>query len=247
MLYHFVSMDSNCKYYCYKNNKKLKDRDINKPDKVKLVFFDMDGVLADTISSWKKIHDYFGTSNDKSIDDYLKGKINDLEFIERDVSLWKKTGNVTTKYTIEDILFDTPVMNGAKEFINYLKKNDIKTAIISAGLDILANKLAEELGIDYVYANGVKEDAEGILTGEGILKVELTGKDKNVKKLAKKLNIEPKDCAAIGNSCFDIPMFNNSGLAIAFNPEDQCVRKSADIIVEGKNLKNIIPKIKPYI
>ena len=240
-------MDSNCKYYCYKNNKKLKDRDINKPDKVKLVFFDMDGVLADTISSWKKIHDYFGTSNDKSIDDYLKGKINDLEFIERDVSLWKKTGNVTTKYTIEDILFDTPVMNGAKEFINYLKKNDIKTAIISAGLDILANKLAEELGIDYVYANGVKEDAEGILTGEGILKVELTGKDKNVKKLAKKLNIEPKDCAAIGNSCFDIPMFNNSGLAIAFNPEDQCVRKSADIIVEGKNLKNIIPKIKPYI
>lgn len=247
MLYHFALMDSTCNYYCYKNNKKIIDKEIDKPEKIKLVFFDMDGVLADTISSWKKIHDYFGTSNEKSVDNYLKGKIDDLEFIKRDILLWKKNGNITTKDTIQNILFDTPIMKGAEECITFLRKNKIKTAIISAGLDILADKLAEDLGIDYVYANGVKQDERGRLTGEGILQVELTGKDKNVQKLAKKLKIPLKNCAAIGNSCFDIPMFETSGLGIAFNPEDGCVRKSADIIVEGKNLSKIISALEPYI
>ena len=85
-----VEKDS-CNYYCYnkknkfkKNSKKIKNNGV-----IELVIFDMDGVLTDTISSWKYVHDYFGSSNERSVDDYLRGKIDDLEFIKRDVALWK--------------------------------------------------------------------------------------------------------------------------------------------------------------
>jgi len=247
MLYKFGLMDPSCNYYCYKNSRKTIKNKTNNIEKIKLVIFDMDGVLADSISSWKNIHDYFGTSNEKSVDEYLHGKIDDLEFIKRDVALWKKNGSFTTIDVIKNILFNIPLMKGAEECISFLRKNKIKTAIVSAGLDILADKVAEDLGIDYVYANGIKQDKIGNLTGDGILKVQLIYKDKNVKKLSKELGIPLKNCAAIGNSCFDVPMFETAGLGIAFNPEDECVKKSANIIIEGKDLNKVIPALKPYI
>jgi len=207
----------------------------------------MDGVLTDTISSWKHIHDYYRTNNERSVDEYLKGNIDDLEFIRRDVSLWKQNGKFVSKDTIRDILCKIPLMKGSKTCISYLNKNNISTAIVSAGLDILAEKVAKELGIDYVFANGIKSDEAGRLTGEGVSNVQLIYKDKNVLNLAKKLKIPLRNCAAVGNSCFDIPMFETCGVGIAFNPEDTCVREAADIVVEGKDLSRVIPEIQPFI
>ena len=238
----------NCNYYCYNKKNKLKKKNkITKNDgNIDLVIFDMDGVLTDILSSWKYIHDYFGSSNERSVDDYLKGKIDDLEFIKRDVSLWRENGKPIKKKKLEKILSSIPLMKGSKQCIKYLKKYNIKTSIISAGLDILANRVAKQLSIDYVYANGIKTDERGYLNGEGLLGVELIGKDKNVRKLSNKLNIPLENIAAVGNSCFDIPMLENCGIGIAFNPEDECIKNVADIIIEEKNLLKIIDHIEKY-
>jgi len=240
-------MATMCRFYCYRKNRDIINYNIDKAKKIALVFFDMDGVLTDTISSWKHIHDYFGTSNERSVDEYLKGNIDDLEFIKRDVSLWKKNGRFAYKDTIRDILYDIPLMDGARECTSFLNKHNIKTAIVSAGLDILAKRVAKELCIKYVSANGIKNDEDGRLTGEGILNVQLKHKDKNVRNLAKELDIPLEKCAAIGNSCFDIPMFETCGLGIAFNPDDNCVKKFSDIVVEGKDLSKIIPTIGTFV
>ena len=118
---------------------------------------------------------------------------------------------------------------------------------MSAGLDILAEEVAKKLGIDYVYANGVLVDSHGRLTGEGKLQVKLMYKDENVQELADTLQIPLHNTAAVGNSCFDIPMFQSCGLGIAFNPDDECVTKSADTVVYGKDLRKIIPSLRPYL
>lgn len=239
---------NSCNYYCYYKKNKLKksNKKFKNNGTIDLLIFDMDGVLTDTISSWKFIHDYFGSSNERSIDDYLKGKIDDLEFIKRDVSLWRENGKPIKKEKLEQILSTIPLMKGSKQCISVLKNYNIKTSIISAGLDILANRVAKQLDIDYVYANGIKTDENGFLNGEGLLGVELIRKDKNVKKLSNKLDIPLENIAAVGNSCFDIPMIENCGIGIAFNPEDECIKKAADIIIEEKNLIKIIDHIKKY-
>lgn len=247
MLHDVQHMEQKCRFYCYMNTRKSNSNVTTKQDKIGLVVFDMDGVIIDTISSWKYIHDYFGTSNDHSVDDYLKGNIDDLEFIRRDALLWQENGRPITKNKLVEIVSDVPLMKGAEECIDLLKKNNIKTAIVSAGLDVLADIVTEKLEIDYVFCNGVKADDNGFLTGEGILQVELMYKDKKVIELSKELSIPLEKIASVGNSCFDIPMFEVSGLGIAFNPDDDCVRKAADYIVEGRDLTKIIPIIKQHL
>ncbi|KYK20142.1 hypothetical protein AYK21_01605 [Thermoplasmatales archaeon SG8-52-2] len=241
-------MDKNlCKFFCYKNTRKNSNIKPKKLDKLELVLFDMDGVLTDIISSWKYIHDYFKTSNDRSVDEYLKGKIDDMEFIKRDVSLWKENGKFVTAERLAKILSDVPFMKGANKCINVLKDSKIKTAIISAGLDLLANRTAEELGIDYVKSNGIKTDKNGRLTGEGILNVRLMYKDLAVKSFLKELKIPLNRVASVGNSCFDIPMLEITGLSIAFNPTDDCTIKAADFFFKEKDLSKILPVLESYI
>ncbi len=207
----------------------------------------MDGVLLDTVSSWRYVHEYFGTTNERSIMPYLRGDIDYLEFIRRDVSLWKTNGTAVSKATIEKILYSIPLINGVNECITFLKEHEVQTAIVSAGLDILAEKVARDLGIDYTFANEVKVGSDGRLTGEGVLHVELMQKDKNVKELVDKLHLSLDACAAVGNSCFDIPMLEVCGLGIAFNPEDACIMQCADVVVKEKDLRQLIPTFQTYL
>ncbi|MBN2604163.1 MAG: HAD-IB family phosphatase [Candidatus Thermoplasmatota archaeon] len=230
-----------CKNFCYRKNIKKNIRVKDEPGELKLVIFDMDGVIADTISSWKYIHNYFGCSNEKSVSQYLQGKITDEEFIKKDVSLWKENGRPIRKQKLTEILSRVSVMKGAKECVDFLKKYGVKTAIVSAGLDILAERLGKDLKIDYIFANGIKTDGNDFLTGEGIVRVRLMYKDKKIKELSEDLGIAFKNIAAVGNSCFDIPMMEICGFGIAFNPGDDCVKKEADVIVEGFDLSKIIP------
>ncbi|MBN2065619.1 MAG: HAD-IB family phosphatase [Candidatus Thermoplasmatota archaeon] len=236
-----------CDYYCYRNTRTTLLPTKKKPETIQLVIFDMDGVITDTISSWKYLHDYFGTSNDHSVDAYLKGTIDDMEFIRRDVALWLNGNQPITHQRLAEILADVPLMKGAKPCIRALADQGIQTAIVSAGLDILARRVAKELGMNHVYANGIKVDAHGRLTGEGMLGVALMYKDHVVRSLSKKLDIPVRNMVAVGNSCFDIPMFETCGFGIAFNPEDDCVQDAADVVVEGKDLRKILPYLEPFM
>ena len=236
-----------CKYYCYQNTREPNKIKTTVDDTLELVIFDMDGVIADTISSWKYIHNYFGSSNERSVNKYLKGTIDDAEFIKRDVSLWRENGKPVTRNKLVKILSNVPLMNGAEKCITKIKKHNVKTAIVSAGLDILAERMSEELGIDYAFANGIKTDNNGRLSGEGIIGVRLMYKDKAVSKLSIQLGIPLERIAAVGNSCFDIPMLETCGLGIAFNPEDDCIRQKADVVVEGNDLVEILPILEKYM
>ncbi|UCF50434.1 MAG: HAD-IB family phosphatase [Thermoplasmatales archaeon] len=236
-----------CNFYCYKNTREKNTFKPKKLDKLEMVIFDMDGVLTDIISSWKYIHDFFKTSNQRSVDNYLKGKIDDMEFIKRDVSLWIENGKLITQDRLNQILSDVPLMKGADECIKIISQNNIKTAIVSAGLDLLANKTAKELGIDYVKSNGIKTDENGRLTGEGILNVRLMYKDLAVKSLLSDLKIPLERVASVGNSCFDIPMLEITGLSVAFNPSDDCTIEAADYVVKEKDLSKILPVFDSYL
>jgi len=206
----------------------------------KLVAFDMDGVLANIESSWVFVHQRFGVNNDNSLYAYLRGEIDDVEFIRRDISLWKAKDHNVDERKIARILEDVPLMPGAKQTIAELSSRGYRTAIVSAGIDLLAERISEEFGIDVHLANGLKKLPSGLLTGEGILNVKLTDKGEALVRVAKSLGIPLSDVVSVGNSKYDVTMFDRTGSSIAFHPADDFVRSRAKFVVEDGDLTRIL-------
>jgi len=200
---------------------------------IELIVFDMDGVLVDIRSSWAWIHDYFGVNNDESLEAYMDGEIDDLEFIRRDINLWKSKDRYICREDIIKILQEVPVMDGFEECIPVLSE-DYLTAIISGGLKPLAEYIDGNY-FDRVMANDL-EEIDGRLTGEGILEVELKNKGEAFEKLLSEMGVEKKETVAIGNSHIDAPMLRKAGIGIAFDPADKKVKEAADSIIEEKDL-----------
>ena len=103
-----------------------------------LAVFDMDGVLVDVESSWVWVHNHFKVNNDDSLKKYLKGEIDDLEFIRRDIDLWRDKNKDLTRSDIVSILSEVPLVKGFHRCLSNLKKKQLKKAIISGGLKPLA-------------------------------------------------------------------------------------------------------------
>ncbi len=216
---------------------------------MKLIAFDMDGVLTEYFSSWVWVHEHFGTNNDASLEAYIRGEIDDLEFMRRDIALWMREKENITREHLEEIFKEVPIREGTGELIEWLRSQNVKTAIISGGIDILAHRIAEELGIDHIFANGLEFDENGRLTGNGILRVVLKDKSTILKRLKNELRIEKKDCAAVGDSDIDATMFRECALGIAFNPKPEAkeVIEKADYVVHSKSLLAIRPYLEEFL
>ena len=212
---------------------------------MKLVVFDMDGVLTEYFSSWVRVHEHFGTDNDEALRLYMEGKIDDEEFMRRDISLWTSRNEGLTGEHLKEILDTVPVRKGAKDLIEWVHTKGAKTAIVSGGIDILAERIGRQTDMDYIFSNIVEVGSDGKLTGNGISRVKLKDKAKTVRALRKELGVEKEDCAAVGDTNIDASMFSECGLGIAFNPKPSAtvLIDAADVIVESDDLC----AIRPYL
>ena len=197
----------------------------------------MDGVLVDVDSSWQAVHRAFGVANEKNCQKYLEEKIDYAEFVRLDVALWGKA-SVTQ---IKSILDRLPLMNGASETVLTLKGAGYRTAIISSGISLLADRVRDKLDVDRTFSNSLLVDGDGYLTGACDEYGVLLDKGGVLKRLAALEGITPKECAAVGDSVYDIPLFDVAGLSIAFNARESEVRAAADVVVDGRDLRSILP------
>jgi len=204
----------------------------------------MDGVLADVESSWVYVHKTFGVNNDHSLRAYLRGEISDLEFIRRDIKLWKDKEPEVNANKIRNILSEIPLMPGASETLRSLRQDGYRTAIVSAGIDILADMITEMNSIDIHLANGMVTDRLGRLTGEGVLRVRLADKGDAVDQVGRRLGASKQETTSVGNSRYDISMFDRSQMGIAFCPADKVVREKAGAVVDRKDLREILKFIQ---
>jgi phosphoserine phosphatase len=208
---------------------------------IRLVAFDMDGTLVDVKSSWAAVHAHFGESNDESVRLFLADQIDDLEFLRRDILLWWKHRPAISVEDLEGILARVPLVPGCQRLFHALRERRILTAIVSGGIDILARRIGRELGVDYVLANGFRVDADGRLTGEGIIRVPIKGKEGVLRTIQEQLGVAPEETASVGNSDIDVGLFRRSRIGIAFRPEDDSVRRHATAVVEGPDISDVLP------
>lgn len=207
-----------------------------------LVVFDMDGTLTDRVSSWEWVHRSFGVDNRGDYDAFLRGEFGDVEFMRRDIAMWKATGPVHVS-RVEAALAEIPLMPGAAELAAALRAEGTRTAIVTGGLDILAERVRRALRMDLQVANGLLVDEGGWLCDEGVLRVPVKDKGRVAARLLAELGVRPGRAAAVGNSGQDAGMFEACGFGLAFAPLDDEVRRAADVVVGEKDLRLAIPHL----
>ena len=179
-----------------------------------LVVFDLDGVLVEEASAWWTLHHAFGTyeASKENLYAYERSIIDYPEFMRRDINLW---GSRNIK-EIEDILLKFTLREDAIQTCANLRDQGYRLAIVSAGIDILAEAVSLRLGIQNWVANGLVLYGNGLLKGEGIFRVDLKRKDWALTKLLKPLGIGLPEVVTVGDSKYDLSMMQVCGGGIAF-------------------------------
>ena len=209
------------------------------------VAFDCDGVLADSISSWKTIHDHYGTDSGDLLAKFMAGELTDSEFMAADIALWKAKSPKIHRDEIFRAYSGCKLMEGAKELVADLKSQGVYVAIVSAGVDLYVQSIAAMVKADDWIANGFEFDENGWLLDQGVVRVPSMAKDVSINKLIKMIDCPPERLVCVGDSSMDLSMHIEGSTFIGFNPQRETAKSAfakANVpVVESKNLDDLRP------
>jgi phosphoserine phosphatase len=182
----------------------------------KLLIFDMDGTLVEQKSSWGWLHQYFGSSEGENrlLQLYMEGRITYEDFMVKDINSWPLPLHITE---VAWVLSWCKVRKDAPRVVEKIREKGVEVAMATAGLDLLADRVAKKLGIKHYICNSLQVDDLGYLTGRGIKRVEPKRKDRAAKSLASRLGVKLSETVGVADHEFDQTFLKSVGLGIVFN------------------------------
>jgi len=210
-----------------------------------VVVFDCDGVLVDAVSSWRTLHEAFGTDNALNLTRFIRGEISDVEFMRSDIQMWKAVRNPIHQDELFRSYAGVKLMPGARETVQRLKDEGVFVAIVSAGVDLFVSSIASMLDVDDWIANGFIFDDDGFLTDEGVCRLHASGKGDVITRLLEMNNLNPEACVSVGDSEMDLSMQVEGSRFIGFNPSrassEDAFASAGVPVVRTKDLREILP------
>ncbi|HLC95809.1 MAG TPA: HAD family phosphatase [Candidatus Nanoarchaeia archaeon] len=212
----------------------------------KLVCFDVDGTLVDNIVfSWQLFHDHFKTDEaerKRNMEKYFNGEISYLRWAELDIRMWKEKG--ATKKDFLNALQHNKVklMRGGLETLTALKEKGMKLAIISGSLNVVLEYALPGYNdyFDDVFLSWIHFDEKGHIKKVDVTEFDMMQKADALKKIAKREGLALSECVFVGDHHNDVKIAQEAGLGIAFDAKDDELRRVANVIVDKKDLREIL-------
>jgi phosphoserine phosphatase len=132
-----------------------------------------------------------------------------------------------------------PIMKGAVEMAESLKKMGCLMVGVSGGFSLLTNRVKSELGLDHVFSNELVFH-DGKLVGYGLL---VTANKAQILRTAFGDMFSSMRKMAVVDGANDMDLFDFVDMKVAFNAQE-IVRKHADAKLDAKNLRPIVELAK---
>ena len=129
------------------------------------------------------------------------------------------------------------IMPGAKQLCSFLKQHGWKMIAVSGGFTIITDRLIKELYLDKIFSN------ELVFEDNKLQDVTITvtsDKSLAIKSYVEENAFKKEEIIVVVDGANDLKLFNMSSFTVGFCPVD-VVRKKADVIIERKNLADLIP------
>ena len=209
----------------------------------KLIAFDMDSTLI-TIECIDEIADATGKKAEVAAitEATMRGEITDFkDSLRQRVGKLAGVTSADMQRVIEERLQLSP---GARELVQAAKAAGLKVLLVSGGFTFFAEHVRGLLDIDFVRANVLECDAQGVLTG-GLVEqawgdiCDGAEKRRTLLEVASLLGIEASQCIAVGDGSNDIPMMQAAGLSVAFHAKPR-VRAEAQVCINQGGLDRLL-------
>ncbi len=202
----------------------------------RLVVFDMDSTLIqqeviDLIAASIGVEDQVSAVTARA----MNGELDFSESLRERAKLLRGVdADIFTK--LREVITPT---KGVKPLIAALKRMGVKTAVLSGGFIPLTQWLADQLGIDYAFANTLASE-NGKLTGEvtGVI-VNAERKRELLVEIAQREKVALAQVVAVGDGANDLLMMGAAGLGVAFNAKP-IVQMEAEARLNGESLLDLL-------
>ncbi|UCG95333.1 MAG: HAD family phosphatase [archaeon] len=225
---------------------------------IKLIFFDMDNVIFDmgfyeqrkehSASTWTLLYDYLNArhEDDRMSKKWASGRYRDYsEWAGEAVKVLRNYGLNRERYY--NFINKIPLMKGASETFEELRKGGYKTAIITGSFQELAERAQKLLGIDHLITGcSLVFNQRGELEKPDILPCDYGGKLNFGMSLAKGLGLDLDQCAFVFDGVNDLYLADKVALPIPFNTNRKEITKKFDSVIKEKDLTKILTVIKTY-
>lgn len=204
----------------------------------KLVVFDMDSTLIyqeviELIAKYADVEPQVKAITDRAMNNEIDFK----ESLRERVSLLK---GLKIDHIYDEIKTQLILTNGVQELCSILKAKGIKLAVLSGGFVPFAKFIQEKLEMDFMRANNLETDKDGILTGKVMGDI-VDGECKamTILELCDEFNIALEETMMIGDGGNDLPAMGVAGFGIAWNAKPR-VQLEAPCKLNTNSLRDVL-------
>ncbi|MFH1236837.1 MAG: HAD family phosphatase [Candidatus Aenigmatarchaeota archaeon] len=215
--------------------------------KYKMVVFDLDGTLIDgTASIWSTMHRILGIDeHPRRVElrrKFREGEIDYNQWAEEDMKLMVEHG--LNRKNVFEAAEKLRLTAGTRETLDALKARGMKLALVSGSFDIVLEKLIPDYRKIFSHVYVVKL----VFGKDGKFKEMDTchdawNKDIALREICANEGVSLEECVFVGDHSNDVSASKIAGLAIAFDPKSDKLREAADVIIEKKDMREILKHI----
>ncbi|UYQ93129.1 glycosyltransferase [Chitinophaga horti] len=160
-----------------------------------------------------------------------------------------------------EVADNIPVTSDIRSVVKALKKRGYVVGLVTDGFECVAQHMKNKLGMDFAFANRLHL-FHSVATGELTVPEFFLSQDEVpvydrrhlLTYVQTKYHIPPQNIIYVGNGAMDVEMLRESGIGVAFDPQDEEVVAVADKVIRGEHLAPLLEiaqagpdKLKPKV